>query len=367
MCEVGESVERVVAAQHAKWGTSAVDADVFGTGDPAEIAATIDRFCLDELGAEIEEGLFYGASAGCVLGVRLRGGGEVVIKAYQQRWQAPYLRAVQSVQTHVVGRGLPCATPLRGPTALVPGRPHQAMVESLLADPGLRPFSTAAERRVSAAGLARMIAVCRELPASPELGDHPLRRPSDGLYGEPHSPLFDFAGTAEGAAWIDEHARRALLQREADERPPVVAHADWSARNVRLDDHRLLAVYDWDSVALVPESTAVGQAAATWSVTADPGGTEFPSLPDIVGFMTDYEKAAGHGLDDAQWRAAGAAAAYTLAYTARCEHALAMTGRARPDQHAAHDRLADAGSALLDLGRLRGRLRGRPWGRGREG
>jgi Phosphotransferase enzyme family len=365
--EVGESVERVVAAQHARWGTSAVDADVFGTGDPAEIAATIDRFCLDELGADVEEGLFYGASAGCVLGVRLRGGGEVVIKAYQQRWQAPYLRAVQSVQTHVVGRGLPCATPLRGPTALVPGRPHQAMVESVLADPGLRPFSTAAERRVSAAGLARMIAVCRELPASPELGDHPLRRRSDGLYGEPHSPLFDFAGTAEGAAWIDEHARRALLQREADERPPVVAHADWSARNVRLDDHRLLAVYDWDSVALVPESTAVGQAAATWSVTADPGGTEFPSLPDIVGFMTDYEKAAGHGLDDAQWRAAGAAAAYTLAYTARCEHALAMTERARPDQHAAQDRLADAGSALLDLGRLRGRLRGRPWGRGREG
>jgi hypothetical protein len=359
MCDVGESVERVVAAQHAKWDTNAVDADVFGTGDPAGIAAIVDRFCVDELGAETEEGLFYGASAGCVLGVRLRDGGEVVIKAYQQRWQTAYLRAVQSVQAHVVGRGLPCATPLRGPTALVPGRPHQAMVESLLVDLGLRPFSMAAERRVSAAGLARLIAVCRELPASPELAenpmpelaDHPMRRSSDGLYGEPHSPLFDFAGTAEGAEWIDEHARRAVLQREADVRPPVVAHCDWSARNVRLDEHRLLAVYDWDSVTLVPESTAVGQAAATWSVTADPGGTEFPSLPDIVGFFADYEKAAGYGLDDVQWRAAGAAAAYTLAYTARCEHALAMTGRARSDQHAAHDRLADAGEALLDLPR----------------
>jgi hypothetical protein len=366
MCEVGESVERLVAAQHAKWGTNAVDAEVFGTGDPAEIAVIVDRFCVDELGARTEEGLFYGASAGCVLGVRLCDGGEVVIKAYQQRWQAPYLRAVQSVQSHVVGRGLPCATPLRGPTALVPGRPHQAMVESLLADPGLRPFSTAAERRVSAAGLARMIAVCRELPASPELADHPLRRLSDGVYGEPHSPLFDFAVTAEGAEWIDEHARNALPRREADERPPVVAHADWSARNVRLDEHRLLAVYDWDSVALVPESTAVGQAAATWSVTADPGGTEFPTLPDIVGFISDYEKAAGDGLDDVQWRAAGAAAAYTLAYTARCEHALAMTGRARPDQHAAHARLADAGSALLDLRRPQVQGRGPGRGGGRE-
>ena len=48
-----------------------VDTDVFGTGDPAAIAAIVDRFCLDELGARVEEGLFYGASVGCVLGVRL--------------------------------------------------------------------------------------------------------------------------------------------------------------------------------------------------------------------------------------------------------------------------------------------------------
>ncbi len=137
--------------------------------------------------------------------------------------------------------------------------------------------------------------------------------------------------------------------RDADERPPVVAHTDWSARNVRLDEERLLAVYDWDSVALVPESTGIGQAAVTWSVTADPGGTEFPTLSDIVGFVADYEEAAGYRLDDEQWRAAGAAAAYTLAYTARCEHALEVTGVARPDQHAAHDRLAEAGEALLAL------------------
>ena len=69
--------------------------------------------------------------------------------------------------------------------------------------------------------------------------------------------------------------------------------------------------------------------------------------------MADYESAAGYRLDHVQWRAAGAAAAYTLAYIACCEHALEATGRARPDQHAAHDRLADAGTALLDLGRDR--------------
>ena len=346
---MGESLERVIAAQHARWGTDVVDTDVFGTGDPAAIAAIIDRFCRDELGDRVEEGSFYGASVGCVLGVRLGNGDEVVVKAYQERWHAPFLRAVHSVQAHVAGRGIPCATPLRGPVPLVPGRPNLAVAESFLPDPGLRPYSSASQRRVSAAGLARQVALCRELPELPELADHPLRRPADGLYAEPHSPLFDFKSTAAGAEWIDALATRARRVRDADERPPVVAHTDWAARNVRLDETQLLAVYDWDSVALVAESTAVGQAAVTWSVTADPGGTEFPTLPDIEGFVADYEVAAGYRLTDEQWRAAGGAAAWLLAYTARCEHALEVKGMARPDQHAARDRLADAGEALLAL------------------
>ncbi len=345
---MGEAVERVVAAQHARWGTDVVDTDVFGTGDPAAIAAIADRFCRGELGAGIDQGLFYGASVGCVLGVRLASGDEVVIKAYQERWRVPFLRAVQSVQAHVAGHGIPCGTPLRGPTALVPGRPNLAVIETYLPDPGLRPFSSAAERRVSATGLARQIAVCRALPELPALADHPLRQPTDGLYAEPHSPLFDFGSTAAGAEWIDALATRARRVRDADESAPVVAHTDWSARNVRLDEQRLLAVYDWDSVALVAESTAVGQAAATWSVTADPGGTAFPALGGIRGFIADYEGAAGYRLTDGQWRAAAAAAAWVLAYTARCEHALEVKGMARPDQHAAHERLADAGEALLD-------------------
>jgi hypothetical protein len=346
---VVDSVEQVIAAHHARWDTNLVDSKVFGTGDPREMAAIIDRLCRDELGAGAREGLFYGASAGCVLGVRLNDGREVVIKAYQERWQAPFLHAVQAVQAHAARNGIPCAAPLRKPTALVPGRPCQAVVESYRPDPGLQPFASAPERRVSAAGLARQIAVCRELAALPELADHPLRRSTGGLYGEPHSPLFDFAGTAAGAGWIDAIAAPAVVLRDADERPPVVAHTDWSARNVRLNDDGLLAVYDWDSAALVPESTAVGQAAMTWSVTADPGGTEFPKAPDISGFIADYEEAAGYRLDDEQWRAAGAAAAYTLAYTARCEHSLQATGRARSDQHAAHDRLAETGEWLLAL------------------
>ena len=309
-----------------------------------------------ELGAEVVEGLFYGASVGCVVGLRLADDAAVVVKAYQARWRAPFLRAVQQVQAHMAAAGIPCPTPVHGPTPVVPGRPHQAIIESHLPDPGLRPYASAAERRVSATGLARQIAAGRALVSSEAIApleDHPLHRVAGGLYGEPHSPLFDFDGTAEGAEWIDALAMRAVRVRDADERPPVVAHTDWSARNVRLDEAVLVAVYDWDSVALVPESTAIGQAAVTWSVTADPGGTEFPTFGDIVGFMGDYELAAGSRLDDVQWRAATAAAVYTLAYTARCEHSLDVKGMARPDQHAARDRLAEDGARLWSWHRAR--------------
>jgi hypothetical protein len=354
MVPVVDSVARLIAAQHARWGISAVDREVFGTGDAGEIAAIIDRYCRRELGAEVAAALFYGASAGCVFGLRLADGAQVVVKACQQRWRPPFLRAVQAVQAHLAGSGIPGALPLRGPTPLVPGRPHQAIVETFVADPGLRPYASLRERHVSAVGLARQIAACRALvplPALAPLADHPLHRPDGGLYGEPHSPLFDFAATATGAEWIDALATRAVKVRDADRRPPVIAHTDWSARNVRLDEDGLLAVYDWDSLALVTESTALGQAAVTWSVTADPGGTEFPTLPDIAGFVADYEAATGTRLDDDQWRAAGAAAAYTLAYTARCEHSLDVKGMARADQHAARDRLAEAGERLLEVDR----------------
>jgi aminoglycoside phosphotransferase (APT) family kinase protein len=178
---------------------------------------------------------------------------------------------------------------------------------------------------------------------------HPLRTPDDRLYPVPHSPLFDFERTAAGAEWIDDFARRAVLVREQDDGPVVVAHTDWSARNVRFDERDLLAVYDWDSLASVRESTAVGQAAMTWSVTADPGGTEFPEMDDVLAFMDEYCQRPGRSLGPDQIRAARAAAIYTLAYTARCEHSLEARGLARPDQDAARRRLIDFGDAMLNL------------------
>ena len=347
-----QSVEAAVEAHFARWagtGVGAIERDVLGTDSPGEIGQLFECFCAERFAARPEGAHFYAASAGCVLGVHLESGDDVVIKAYQKRWSSPLLRAVQRSQERVADGGIPCARPRLGPTQFAADRPNLALVETFIADPGMHPGRSARERGVSARGLALQIGLCRDLDGVEALNSHPLHTPDERLYPEPHSPLFDFDTTAAGAAWIDDLARLALLARKQDESAAVVAHTDWSARNVRFDEECLQAVYDWDSLALVRESTALGQAAMTWSVTADPGGTEFPDSDDVLAFMNDYQRARSRPFTTDQLRAARASALYTLAYTARCEHSLDVQGIARSDQDAARTRLEEASTALLEV------------------
>ena len=346
------SVSETVAAELARSGVSDVERAVFGTDDPSAIERIIERFCAARFGDGPAGGVFYRSSVGCVAGVSLADGRWVVLKAYQDRWRQRFLEAVLAVQAHLDSLGFPCARPQGGPVPLQAHRANLVTVETWLEDPGMSVDRRVQARRASAAGLARQVGLCRDLRGLGGLDHHPLRRPVAGLYPEPHSPLFDFARDAGSVRWIDELAARAVdIRDQAGDDVMVIAHTDWSARNVRLHDGAVVAVYDWDSVALGRESTAVGQAAATWSVTSEPGGSLFPSAAVVAAFIDDYEKAAGHALGEAQLRAAGAAAVWTLAYTARCEHALAASGHARADQHGARDRLRADGETLLQLAR----------------
>jgi len=353
-CDDGsvKSVRSVIEDHFDRWignGAGAVDRDILGTDQPDLVAELFEAFCVRELGELAVGGLFYRASVGCVLGVELESGDTVVIKAYQRRWRKPFLGAVQEAQQLLAMDGIPCPSPVLPPAEVRPPRPNLAVVETWVADPGMRPGGSAAARRLSAAGLARQIALCLTLPDIERFSRHPLDSEGDGLYGTPHSPLFDFERTRAGAEWIDDLARRAKTVRDRDTGPFVVAHTDWSARNVRFDEDGLLAVYDWDCLALVKEATALGQAAMTWSVTADPGGTEFPDLDSVLGYMADYQHARNRSFNAEQLLAARAAAVYVLAYTARYEHSLALDGVARADQDAARRRLAELGTTLLTI------------------
>jgi hypothetical protein len=113
-----------------------------------------------------------------------------------------------------------------------------------------------------------------------------------------------------------------------------------------------VVAFDWDSLARVAESTAVGRAAATWSATSEPDDPGSPSPEELAAYLADYERVRGAPLDETARKAVGAATLYSLAYTARCEHALAARGQAAPHHTRGRTALARHGTAYLDVARV---------------
>jgi hypothetical protein len=222
--------------------------------------------------------------------------------------------------------------------------PALATVEELVPDPGMRTF-TQSEMVLSARGLADQVALCRGLSEPALRDEHPLSTGQEELYPQPHNPIFDFSLRAEDALWIDQLAEAAKSARRVDDSPLTVIHTDWSARNVRVKNGELVVAYDWDSLAAVTESVAVGQAAATWRSTGEPGDPIAPGPDEVQAYLSAYEVAARHSFTSQQRQAGLAAALWVLAYMARCEHALeALTGK-RVER--ARSRLADEGWAYV--------------------
>lgn len=290
--------------------------DVFGDWTPEEIVDAISRACLTEFGSRLDDGFMYVVSVGCVVGCRLVDGREVVLKGFQRRWSSAFLAAVKRTQAHLHGLGFPCPEPIGSPLSVGHG---VVLAERVLADPGPT-VPTAETMRQSAVMLVRLVQACAVLD-EPALALNPSRQPHEGLFPPPHSLIFDFDATSEGAEWIDEIAKGARAVRDADTSTPVIAHTDWSLRNVRFARDEVVAIYDWDSLALSPESRVVGEAAAGWCKTGE-GNDSSPTNDEIGDYIAHYESVRGTPLTPVQRRAANAAAVYGMAYTARCEHAV---------------------------------------------
>jgi Phosphotransferase enzyme family len=152
---------------------------------------------------------------------------------------------------------------------------------------------------------------------------HPMAMPADALYPPPHSARFDFAATSARAEWIDDLATRARAQLAgAALASPVLVHGDWRIENVNVAGGNVVAIYDWDSVCIEPETHAVATSAITFSVDwSRSAGGRFPSNAEIGAFIADYERARGKAFDDSERAALASGMVYYLAYGARCEHA----------------------------------------------
>jgi len=306
-------------AAHVQGGPRPVEESIFGTLDPSGMANLVARAVEEELGVPATGGAFYSASSGCVIGLHTADGRIVVMKAYQPRWETAFLVGVQRTQRALAESGYPCAIPLAGPAPLGHG---WATVESHFPDPGQTGPVQPRLLGASANALADLVHTVRGIPPD-GLERHPMRGVPGQLYPTPHSPIFDFAGTAEGAEWIDDLAQASLARRQsAGDLPPVIAHLDWSANNVRLGASGVRAVYDWDSLALTSEAVVAGQAAATWRSTGETADLDAPEAAEIDAFIAAYATARGRPFSVHETVTARAAAVWVMAYTARCEHAL---------------------------------------------
>ena len=107
-------------------------------------------------------------------------------------------------------------------------------------------------------------------------------------------------------------------------------------------------MYDWDSVYVAPETTAVAAAATTFSVDwRQRGGNRFPGPPEIGAFISEYEVARG-GFTSAERDTLVASMVASLAYGARCEHANVSQPSSFDDTQ--RGLLDSIGSTLLEHG-----------------
>jgi hypothetical protein len=314
----GRDPVAVVRASLDEWEVPFVELDVFGTADAGAIVEQVDEFARRHLGSGVAGYLFCGASVGSTHGVVLADGREVVIKARPPAQTNPdlpldagSLAVVVELQRFLADRGYACPRPILGPREIGRGL---ATVEVHLAGGRAPDRDDAEDRRRIAVELYRHIELLKVAPGGLR-PRHFINVSPGALFPQPHSKLF--APSEADTGWIRGLARRARDIGERTTSREVIGHCDWRVEHLRFAGGRLVASYDWDSLATRPEIVVVGVNAH--GHTADWSQEEVRRVPthaEMVGFIADYEEARGEPFTAAERRGARAWAAYWIAYGA---------------------------------------------------
>jgi hypothetical protein len=317
----------------------ALELALFGTSDAEAIAELLAGFVEGHAEAVVGA-VFYTASVGIVAGLRLASGAEAVLKVHRWGVSSERLAAVQVVQEAVARARLPAPRPLLGPVALGNGL---ATLDEMRR--GGRPDGRPADvRRAVAGGLRDLVVAASPLSGRVEVGA-PLVLQEWGprLWPEPHDLRFDFGATAAGAEWIDDLARAARRVLADLEPGGHIGHFDWRVGNLGFEGERIVAIYDWDSLARAPEAVIVGCAAAQFSVDwTNLDRHPLPTTSEMRRFVHDYETARAAPFAADERRALDAANLWKCAYGARCQHSddvMASSSRRAP--HTLWKRLLD--------------------------
>lgn len=318
----------VIAASLAEWEVPHVELAVFGTADPAHIARQIEALCVATLRSPPREALFYQSSIGAVAGLRLEDGRRVVVKSHPPAASGAHLQEVLRLQS-IVGSKLGLAPRvLAGPELL--GRGY-AIIEELVDRGSIRDGHDAAVRNALAQSLH---AIVECLLAEYESSTLPYSLlfdwPRGRLWPQPHSKLFDFEATTEGAQYIDEVAAKAL-ERMTPAGRAVIGHGDWRAEHVRFEGNIPVVAFDWDSLCKTREAALVGSSAhmfcSDWSRE---GQVQAPTMEEARAFVAAYEASRGGAFSREERNLCAATFAYAVAYTCRCGHSTGVDARNQP-------------------------------------
>jgi hypothetical protein len=266
----------------------------------------LPAWCLEYLGDEPADTLFQLQQVSFVIGLRLHGGAEVVVKARNDDGRA---QSCVAAQARLAERGFPCARPLTPVVAVgslaVHAEEYRPGGEVLYGD-SADVAARCAEVFVWLMAELVDVAVAPPLPNPPWVRwDH-----SDSGLWPAIDGIDDRDGSAIPAHLVDtaSRARRRLL---AAGLPCVLGHADFEAQNLRWRGRQVWAVHDWDSLAWQPEAALAGAASGAFASSGPPMLAPIESSEE---FLAVYQDLRGRLFTAAEREIAWAASVWMAAY-----------------------------------------------------
>jgi hypothetical protein len=142
---------------------------------------------------------------------------------------------------------------------------------------------------------------------------------------EPWPPIHDLDSRDQSVVpgFVVATAIRATRRlRESTDQPQVLGHADFEAQNLRWAGRELRVVYDWDSLAWMPEPVLVGSASGVFA------NAEVPTMAPLessAAFIEAYQATRCRRFSADELELAWAASLWTTTHNARAE---ALLGQA---------------------------------------
>jgi len=271
----------------------------------------LPAWCREHLGGEPVDVLFQLHQMSTVIGLRMPGGRDVVVKA---RAAGERVAACVEAQARLAETGFPCARPLT-PVVLVDSLAVHAE-ESRSGGEVLHGDSqeTAVLYAEVLARLMAELADVRVLPPLPNPRWVRWDHEDAGLW--PAIEFLDVMDQSVVPAFVVEAAERARSRLLSSGLSGVLGHADFEAQNLRWNGEELWAVHDWDSLAWQPEAALVGAASGSFA-SARPA--VLVPIESSESFLAAYQHARGRSFTVEEQEVSWAASLWLAAHNARWE------------------------------------------------